>query len=834
MKPTCFLGALILYFSLQLSPVLAQTSTHPSLLINPSDISELQSKATVYPWSEMKRLALERANEPTTDLNNTCVNQTYTLWCKSDLLNERVNYISLAYLLAPTAETKIAFKDKLVSILLEGWSQITPSLINPNSWVQNVPPGYAFFSSVIAYDLAYPDISASDRSLIEAKFQAIADRYYSMSDFYPESRHSVYGIWAIFMNDAGSNSGRTAAAVQGYSERVWAGQGIADVNQSGVSSQGIGYGWHRLSSNLYSKGLFMDVIEHTGTNEVNGKLYTFYKNPIMQRYFEWLYGASLSSRNRKFVFGDTSPTFFPEIIEQPSILRAGRFSSKAAGYAAWLLNNRYTPQPSVLHYLFYTPPAQAVVPKSIVYKDMASFYDTKLTSTNEPILSGALWNTSMDPGPGSSHNHRDINSIHLSGFGEDLLRNAGYAGYGSGCSGSTWDYVSKMSESNNTVIIDNLDLNNGQNCQGNCYGAGLTKQVNTPWLDHVTGINNPNYTLTNGTHQRDFIMIHSEADLGGYFVTVDEVTAANVTSSTTQAFFHPASNIYHVTTPNEEYRWHIKRYTPSEVYLTMFFGSKPSLTEVKDGGLCNQTSVSPLTPTPTPPNDYQSASGKYLKVTYPLSQGKTAFFHLLYPHSSLATKPIISRIQTNNGNGILLAYANSTNDILIQSISPLTQTSYGKATAIATWTQYRETYGYLSWYYVKQGSYFMHDQLYGFSSDHPITITEKGGEGSLVATVSTSVAFYHHDITRLSIDGKEATLTGTGSGWRSTIVSPGTHSFTFWEQPTTPSTDLDSDGDTDFFDFLSIITNFNQTGIGDFNFSTLVDIFDVTVLMRML
>ena len=55
------------------------------------------------------------------------------------------------------------------------------------------------------------------------------------------------------------------------------------------------------------------------------------------------------------------------------------------------------------------------------------------------------------------HSHKDVNAIHLAGFGEHLLLNSGYSGASHGDLGFTWDYINNFARSSNTVLIDDTD-----------------------------------------------------------------------------------------------------------------------------------------------------------------------------------------------------------------------------------------------------------------------------------------------------------------------------------------------------------------------------------------
>ena len=49
--------------------------------------------------------------------------------------------------------------------------------------------------------------------------------------------------------------------------------------------------------------------------------------------------------------------------------------------------------------------------------------------------------------------HPDVNALYLAGYGEPLLLNSGYNGYGKGALGASWQSIHSLSRSSNTVVL---------------------------------------------------------------------------------------------------------------------------------------------------------------------------------------------------------------------------------------------------------------------------------------------------------------------------------------------------------------------------------------------
>src|SRR5690606_29023468 len=73
-------------------------------------------------------------------------------------------------------------------------------------------------------------------------------------------------------------------------------------------------------------------------------------------------------------------------------------------------------------------PAPSVIPSRIFNNGGAWLFEN---STSPNALTGALWNVK-----GSEyHSHKDVNSLHLTAYGEHVLRNVGYKGAGDASNG---------------------------------------------------------------------------------------------------------------------------------------------------------------------------------------------------------------------------------------------------------------------------------------------------------------------------------------------------------------------------------------------------------------
>jgi hypothetical protein len=697
--------------------------THPFLLVRESDYPALQAQASSEPWLTMKTRAIN-------DVTNLNYDPLLDITAKSNRMRDIVSAGSLAYILDPV--NKDTYKNKVLSTL-NNWDDIAPALSCAN-WSNTVPPGIAFFNSVLSLDVIYNDLTPEELAGVESKLRAVSDWYWANNCSWEHNQYAVRGIWAIYEGDRV----KIDSAKADYVNAV-----LNYLTVDGVYNGGPSYAWARFGAAEDSKSYFMDVLEFTGENT------SIYSNSQIKGMYEWLYGGSITPFKQRVTFGDTQPEFYPGTsgYDHPATYRADRFSDLAAQNASWL-DSVPNPGGRLLDYLFMDEPMAAPQkPLSKIWPSgMASFWENNSVSGS---LGAALWNPQVSEG----HSHKDVNAVHLSAYGESILRNSGYAGWGNGCLGFSWTYVHDNAVSNSTVLIDNVD-------HSLKHGSGIVEGFTNSSLDYASG--DSGSALSNGKNLRNLLMVHPQDGLNGYFILVDEITA-NSNSSKANIILHPSSAVSSVTTNLTEYRWLINQYSGHDVYADVFLGTVPFSATLNDGALCTNTF------------SYNSILGKYLNATYSTNNGKKNIVTVVFPSDSTHAKATMSRITGTKYSGAKVDIGTNTSDIVLESSSDKS-ISYQGVSFKGITTFYRLNSGTASTYFVKKGTSFDNGKTAkkGFTSVANVSVQLKEKTGSIVSP-GTDVTFYYPGITSVSLNGNVLPNISSGSGWVKVNIASGTH-----------------------------------------------------------
>lgn len=644
------------------------------------------------------------------------------------------------YIIDPANRT--TYKDKVRDTLLF-WTEIQPLISCPNGveWAATVPPGTAFFNSVLALDIIYNDLTEEERTNIETILDNIAEIYWANNCPWKENQYGVRGIWALYQGDRP----RIDQAKADYKTAV-----LQEFTADGVFNQGPAYAWARLGADRDAKAYFMDVLEFTGEDN------TYYSNQQIKNFYEWLYAGSLTPFLGMFTFGDTEPerTFTEQYYRaNPATLRSQKFSAQAATNANWALSNSPLTGKLLTYLLTDSQLPSAQKPTSRIWPDgMAAFWENNQATSS---LAAALWN----PKSQSDHSHKDVNAIHVAAYGENVLRNSGYAGWGNGCVGSNWAYVHDTAISSNTVLIDGVD-------HSTKVGSGITEGLTTSTLDYASG--DSGSALPNGKHRRNLVFVHPQSGTNGYYVTFDEIVASN-SNKKAQVAFHPSSSTYSTVSGSQEYKWTINQYSNHNVDLSIFLGTTPSTVEIKDGALCTASWTG-----------FQSILGKYIYSTYNLSKGKKNIVTVHIPADDTHVKSALTRISTSNYSGASINHGNSVVDVALES-STNNPISYSGISFKGLAALYRKNGTTLSSYFVRQGTAFNDGTTprRGFEATAPVSIYVKDTDGKTTSTALSSIKLYHPGIKGIKIDGQIAQLISFGTNWIQVAVPAGNHELTF-------------------------------------------------------
>ncbi|NQU43251.1 heparinase II/III family protein, partial [bacterium] len=447
----------------------------------------------------------------------------------------------------------------------------------------------------------------------------------------------------------------------------------------------------------------------------------------------------------------------------PASARAAKFTPQAGNYAAFQTQES-TPEASFLNFILAarSPPSEVRRCSSAIYPDGGAFFNE--CSDSDRALSGALWNCKTTHG----HSHKDVNAIHLAAYGEHVLRNAGYAGWANGDLGYPWTYIHDTARANNIVLIEHCDHSRRQ-------GGGIIEGLTAESFDFARGDSAD--ALGMERHYRNFCMIHSRDGIPGYFLTLDEVDLQDQVDMT-QVLFHPNSDNATVITTNTEYLFRVSpdKRLPEDVYLSIFFATRPEIVRIEDGLLANYSGGSFV--------------GKYLNAGFTCNQSSAAVRILttLYPHDSAHAKPPMRRIETSCYDGLVLDHDSAVQDIAIATRTEnaiMCEGTYLEADT-AWWRKKNET---VDAYFVRQGNYFESGSSaapVGFRAHDDVTLYVQGSAGKII-TPGGQITFNRPGLFAMIVDGHPPTTVRAGGSYITIELTPGSHDLRFFAPDLTPA-----------------------------------------------
>jgi len=556
---------------------------HPFLLVTEDMYPELQARATSSPWSNMKTEAINFVNNNSYDNSDNATDKHY-------MIRNLSMCGALAYILDPA--NKISYKNKVRDALLKWDDAITSINDELTGHSAEVYPGSSFVSSVVAFDIIYNDLTASERNTITNKLNSVCNE---IGGGWTLNREGVKGVWNVFIG----NEGQANIHINNYKNAI-----NSQISTDGVGAMGPGYSLSRLggsSGRGPSKAYSADIFSFTGYEN-------FYSNPRLIKFYEWLTAGGVSPIKMTTMFGDSLLKDAGNRVTA-RFYSLNRFSSKAHDQAAWLLKDasqKFSLGQILFFYILQDQQMPAPEkPKSAIWTNGgAAFWED---NPSDRSMQGVLWNVKVS----QPHSHRDVNSIHITAYGENVLRNVGYEGWGSGIDGTfTWDWIHNQARANNVALIND-------NATGDKKGNGITEGFTGGLFDYASGDGGNCMPLLRGHHQRNFIMVHPQDGKSGYFALIDEIKVED-TSHKGHILFHPDSANYATVSANTEYRWTINRHSAHNVYLNIFLATPPSNVSVLNGGLTNPPYV-----------------GKYLDSRYASDpSGDISALTILFPSDS--------------------------------------------------------------------------------------------------------------------------------------------------------------------------------------------------------
>jgi len=723
---------------------------HPFMLVSESEYEEMRDRAASGTWKSMRTSVINyvKANSfnPDADLNT-----------RLDQMNQIMNRLALAYVLDPDNASFYVEKFKTT---ISGWTGISNDRPTGADSAFNINCSRPYLVSILALDVFHNELTPQELTAIQTPMADIAYWYQHKSGggLMPTT-YAMLGAWNTYL---GGFSSTTA--------EYWNNKYVAEVNDQindgGIYFDGPGYAWARYNNQRFGKAYYMDVLTHMSTPETDptGK-YDLYSNPKIISFYEWLYGGASTPFFKNVSFGDTEVTRSTETWLAP--FRAGQFSDLAGKNARWMTARMgKNVSSNLLSYVTYVPSAQEM-PKSRVWAEgYAAFREARDSTT---ALAGFLWSPTGTGG--TAHNHKDINAIHLSGYGENLLLNSGYAGwqtdiYKTGWAQTyTWNWIHDQAESSNTVLVNGL---NHVSKQGGGVDEGFD---NNGRLDYACGNSGP---ALSATHLRNLMFIHPDGDANGYWILFDEISADPAKYSTTQVLLHPNAKSISTIASQTEYRAAvngIREDSSTTAALTMFLGTAPDSVTIKKGGIAAF--------------DNKSFEGRYLYSSYNLNaQGKKNVVTVLFPEDSTHAKADMVRLQGQGCTGASIAQGNVI-DFALEANGTHYATHDG-VTFKALATVYRMDDDVLDFLFVRKGSFFDDGGVIsrGFASDDEVTLFTDWKTGSIISP-GTNVTFYGENIRDRDFYLNEslATVIASEQHWLQVFIPKGSWEYHFVPEP---------------------------------------------------
>lgn len=719
---------------------------HPFLIVKKSMYSELRLRATQEPWRSLRSDAIARAKALSYPASGNVYNRS------AEGMRDIMNTCALAYILDDA--NRVFYKNKIFATL-SYWPALYQDM-RPNIWEDSVPPGNGFVMSILALDIIYDDLTEAQKT------QAINYLRPPFSDWpfdWPHNGPGTKAVWYLFLED------RTnfLAAKQTYLADLY---NSADTGgyilSDGAYIAGSSYAMERLGgtkSRGASKGYVMDILAFTGEHN-------FYADSRLQSFFNWLLVFSLNPFRGPTIFGD-------------SIVDKGSYWSNARSHSLNLFGGdlgalaaRVVSSPTAVadksHSLFAyiltrsAMPAPKKAESEIFWRSGAAFWENNIS---ENAIMGALWSPARMDG----HSHKEVNAIYLAAYGEHILLNSGYAGWGKGIGGFDWSWISRNARSSNTVLVDDVDHALGSYAP--IPGKGITEGFTSSYLDYASG--DSGLALPNGRHQRNFLFVHPQDGSKGYFILLDEVVGQAGTK-TAHLVLHPNSDSHSVVTTDTEFKWQIngpfRRRLDKPTYVSLFLGTAPAAVTFKSGPIAGGSL-------------YQMSD--YLQSSFALDgRGEAQLLTVIFPHDSTYLKPSFRRIsRINEFSGVEVDHGTEGIDIGLapKGVTPILFNNIqfsGKGALL------RIKNNSSAFFFARQATFFDDGRpsRKAFSASRPISIHLRGGAGQIISP-GADVEFIYPNLTSIKVNGQTLSPISTGADRIKVHISSGTFSIALITTP---------------------------------------------------
>ncbi|MDE3740920.1 hypothetical protein [Maribacter polysaccharolyticus] len=670
---------------------------------------------------------------------------------------------ALAYILDP--ENKATY---IANIQNKFETRIRSMKIGTGAATSSVP-SHELFYAVLALDVIRDDIDHAVRSKYEGWLEEKIMALY-IGKWDPHA-WAMRMLWYKYMGDEAKFHVAKKEFDLGLAEHY--------MPNDGVSPAGNGYCVQRWNSiERAAKNTTPDIMEYMGYNE-------YYSNPGIIGLKEFMYGYAVAPFGRILLYGDSRNTESQKpwdiedgnIILSPHIVSAARFSPKAYKYAMWVLREGAGVSEGSIkgllpNYIIMAGTAtnnnplefntdDAELAPSFLFKNYAAL------KSREPSTNALYMSMLNLTGNTEYHTHYEVNALAMAGYGEILLRNAGYDGPNVDVTidgvTATFDFMHSDSESANTVMI-------GGKRHASKVGDGIVEGLVGQDVEYFRGSSS---SAIAGTHLRDVVFVQASNGVNPYYLVLDHVSTENA-GDNVNVVWHPNAATLNTIQYAAEYFSEIKMekgntgprlYAENEATLTTFLGTAPASVEIKR--TANQAR-----------SGYGYAAD-YMYVNYNPINKQASILTVLFPGDGTHKTGNFTRITADDYTG---------NEITQEHVVDVALTSngyakgqYGSETFQGENILYRKASGKFISYFVK-GTLFKSGQgiQTGFKSEDPVAlymktaIEGKGISGKIISS-GTKVTFFASGISSVKLDGRSIPFVNSGANRVSVNVPEGTY-----------------------------------------------------------
>ena len=539
----------------------------------------------------------------------------------------------------------------------------------------------------------------------------------------------------------------------------------------GVSPSGNGYNMERFNViERSAKNTTFDIMEYMGYHE-------YYSDPGLRNMHEWIYGYANSPFGRCIFYGDSRGSQIAwtkegNVLISPTTVRTARFSDKAYKYSMWLLREgagltNPTLRGYLASYIVMAGPAaknnpivfnisDAEMAPSRIFNNYAALIGK--TPSRDALYLSVLSLRGME----EYHTHYEANAIGMAGYGEILLRNAGYDGpnndVNAGGITTEFNFIHANAESANTILIG------GENHSGR-LANGIMEGMAGEDIEYFRALNN---ISIDGEHFRDVLFVQPSHEVNGYYIVMDHVTC-NKPGEEINVIWHPNSAVLNTIQDKTEYHSKIEKqkgdegpviFGKNKPELTTFLGTVPASVIKKD--MVNQS------------RGYHYRA-QYIYTSYPTINKKADILTVLFPGDKTHKMGKMTRIVSGEYTGSKITQ-NQVVEVALVSDGKIAGEN-GMESFKGEDIFYRKVSGKLDSYFVKGMAFDNGNPIRtGFDSDSSVALylnnSEKGMQGKIIST-GANLSFYYPEISSVKLDGIPLNTVDSGSNWLKVIIPEG-------------------------------------------------------------